>query len=159
MSRRSILVAAAVAVLFAGWYWFRPELAVIDRPVNEALPDTAGAEILLRGTFHSNAHATRGTATVYRLPDGRVVARFTGFATSNGPDVRIYLVAGADVNNRRDVEHGFVSLGALKGNVGDQNYAVPAEVDLSVYRAISVWCRRFSVNFGAAPLRPPGGRL
>jgi hypothetical protein len=25
-------------------------------------------------------------------------------------------------------------------------------VDLSKYRTVSVWCKRFSVNFGAAPL-------
>lgn len=49
---------------------------------------------------------------------------------------------------------GFVSLGALKGNIGDQNYRIPAGIDLSRYRAVSVWCRRFGVNFGAAPLAP-----
>jgi hypothetical protein len=25
---------------------------------------------------------------------------------------------------------------------------------LSKYRTVSVWCKRFSVNFGAAPLTP-----
>ena len=29
-----------------------------------------------------------------------------------------------------------------------------AEVDLAKYRAVSAWCKRFSVNFGAAPLTP-----
>jgi len=28
------------------------------------------------------------------------------------------------------------------------------EVDLAKYRAVSAWCKRFSVNFGAAPLTP-----
>ena len=42
--------------------------------------------------------------------------------------------------------------GALKGNVGDQNYDLPAGVDLTVYRSVTIWCRRFSVNFGTAPL-------
>jgi hypothetical protein len=155
MSRRTLLAAAALATAVLAWYWFRPERAVIDRQVSEALPEIAGAEIVLWGTFHSNAHDTRGTATLYRLPDGRLVARLTEFETSNGPDVQIYLVAAEDVNDPRDVERGFVNLGALKGNVGDQNYVVPPGTDLSRYRAISVWCRRFAVNFGAAPLRPP----
>jgi hypothetical protein len=48
----------------------------------------------------------------------------------------------------------FVELGSLKGNVGDQNYDVPTETDLSKYRAVTVWCRRFGVNFGTAPLSP-----
>ena len=47
---------------------------------------------------------------------------------------------------------GFMLLGALKGNVGDQNYEVPADVDLTTYQAVTIWCRRFGVNFGTAPL-------
>jgi hypothetical protein len=49
---------------------------------------------------------------------------------------------------------GFVDLGSLKGNIGDQNYEVPSNVDLSKYRAATIWCKRFSVNFGTAPLNP-----
>jgi hypothetical protein len=105
---------------------------------------------LASGRFHSNAHPTQGQATVYRLPDGRRVLRLTGFETSNGPDVRVYLVAADDVQDDRVRDH--VDLGALKGNIGDQNYDIPTEVDLGRYRSVSIWCRRFSVNFGAAPL-------
>jgi hypothetical protein len=47
-----------------------------------------------------------------------------------------------------------VELGALKGNQGDQNYDVPESVDLGKYRAVTIWCRRFSVNFATAPLAP-----
>jgi len=108
---------------------------------------------LAGGRFHSNAHETNGLATIYRLPDGRRVLRLTQFATSNGPDVRVYLVAAGDVRDEAAAKQaGFVDLGALKGNIGDQNYDVPAGLDLSRYRAVSIWCRRFSVNFGAAPL-------
>ena len=108
---------------------------------------------LAGGRFHTNAHKTDGLATIYRLPDGRRVLRLTEFATSNGPDVRVYLVAAGDVQSEDAAKQaGFVDLGALKGNIGDQNYDVPAGLDLSKYRAVSIWCRRFSVNFGAAPL-------
>lgn len=155
MSRRTIVIAAALLVAVAGWYWFRPERALIDRAVSEAAPAGEGAEVVLRGSFHSNAHETRGTAAVHRLADGRLVLRFTQFATSDGPDVQIYLVASDDVRDERDLDRGFISLGTLKGNVGDQNYGIPPGTDLSRYRAVSVWCRRFAVNFGAAPLLPP----
>jgi hypothetical protein len=47
---------------------------------------------------------------------------------------------------------GFVTLGVLKGNVGNQAYPVPADVDLARFRAVTVWCRRFGVNFATAPL-------
>jgi hypothetical protein len=50
---------------------------------------------------------------------------------------------------------GFVEVAPLKGNVGDQNYELPANIDLSKYRAATLWCRRFGVNFGTAPLMAP----
>ncbi len=108
---------------------------------------------LVSGRFHTNAHETKGVATIYRLDDGRRVLRLTEFATSNGPDVRLYLVAASDVQKEDAAKRaGIVDLGALKGNIGDQNYDVPEGLDLTKYRAVSIWCRRFSVNFGAAPL-------
>ena len=108
---------------------------------------------LASGQFHSNAHETRGSVTVFRLADGRRVLRLTEFATSNGPDVRVYLVAAADVQDEAAAKAaGFVDLGPLKGNIGDQNYDVPADADLNKYRTVSIWCARFGVNFGTATL-------
>ena len=99
------------------------------------------------------AHETVGTATVYRLADGAKVLRLTEFQTSNGPDVHVYLVAAADAKDNATVKRAdILDLGAIKGNVGDQNYALPADADLGKYRAITIWCKRFGVNFGTAPL-------
>ena len=47
---------------------------------------------------------------------------------------------------------GFVEIAPLKGNIGDQNYELPASLDLGKYHAVTIWCKRFSVNFGSAPL-------
>jgi Electron transfer DM13 len=47
---------------------------------------------------------------------------------------------------------GFVELGVMKGNQGDQNYDVPETVELAQHRTVTIWCKRFSVNFGSAPL-------
>lgn len=156
-TRKSILIGTALVAGAALWYLFRPEALVVDRTVSEPFPAMAQSapamKELASGRFHSNAHETRGLATIHRLPDGRRVLRLTEFATSNGPDVRVYLVAAGDVQDEDAAKQaGFVDLGALKGNIGDQNYDVPAGVDLSRYRSVSIWCRRFSVNFGAAPL-------
>jgi len=160
MKRRSLIVAAAFVVAVVGWYLFRPERLVVDRSVDESFPLTATTAhassspvVLSRGDFHGVAHETRGVATVYRVPGAKRVLRLTGFETSNGPDVQLYLVASADAKDNDTVTNaGFVNLGALKGNVGDQNYDIPADVDLGKYRAVTVWCRRFGVNFGTAPL-------
>jgi hypothetical protein len=42
----------------------------------------------------------------------------------------------------------------IKGNVGDQNYMLPSDLNMAKYRAVSIWCKRFSVNFVAAALEP-----
>ena len=159
-----ILLGIGGALLGAAWYLFRPERAFIDKRVDEALPSSVSraasasneAAPIARGRFHSVAHETRGTATIYRLADGRRVLRFSEFETSNGPDVQVYLVAAPDSNDNDTVtKAGFVHVAALKGNVGDQNYDLPADLDLAKYRSVTIWCRRFAVNFGTAPLAAP----
>jgi Electron transfer DM13 len=173
--RRSILVGTALVAGALLWYLFRPDALVISKTVNESFPAAEAAMAspsamadahqtdqmsndekpvqLASGRFHTNAHETKGLATIYRLVNGRRVLRLTEFSTSNGPDVRVYLVAAKDVEQEDAAKQaGIVDLGALKGNIGDQNYDVPEGLDLSKYRAVSIWCRRFSVNFGAAPL-------
>lgn len=175
--RRSILVGTALVAGGLLWYLFRPDALVISKTVNEPFPamqesgssmsqmsemahstmsSSSAMEELASGRFHTNAHETKGLATIYRLDDGRRVLRLTEFSTSNGPDVRVYLVAADDVQEEDAAKRaGVVDLGALKGNIGDQNYDVPEGLDLTKYRVVSIWCRRFSVNFGAAPLANP----
>lgn len=111
-------------------------------------------QVLLTGRFESRAHEGRGLVQVLEMAGGERVLRFTEFETLNGPDLQVYLLGSASAAGKSDLAlAGFVSLGPLKGNVGDQNYAVPVGLDLSKYSAVSVWCRRFGVNFTTATLR------
>jgi Electron transfer DM13 len=152
--RRRIWVAGLVVVGAIGWYLFRPERLFVKTRVNESLP-TGPVRSLLSGQFHSIAHETHGTATVHDLAAGRRVLRLTEFSTSNGPDVRVILVAANDAGDDEAVtKAGYVELGKLKGTQGDQNYDIPADLDLGKYRAVTIWCHRFSVNFATAPLTP-----
>jgi hypothetical protein len=154
MSKPARLVSLTLAILAlaAGWYLFRPERAFLDRTVSEAAPEP-DATVLLAGDFEPREHEGRGRAEIIRLADGRRFLRFTDFATLDGPDLQVYLLGRPDVSGGDDLEAaGYLSLGALKGNQGDQNYEIPAEVDLFRYPAVSVWCRRFAVNFTTAPL-------
>ncbi|HLL77099.1 MAG TPA: DM13 domain-containing protein [Pyrinomonadaceae bacterium] len=161
MSRKLIVVVAALIFAGGAWYAFRPERLFVNQTVSEQFPVASAAAAstkeLASGSFHKVAHDTRGTATVYELPGGRRTLRLANFETSNGPDVRVYLVAAGDAADSETVKQaGFVEVGALKGNIGDQNYDLPAGVDLGKYRAVTIWCRRFGVNFGTAPLGAPG---
>jgi hypothetical protein len=49
---------------------------------------------------------------------------------------------------------GFVYPGVIEGKIEDQNYRLAGGLDLSKYRAVSIWRKLFSVNFGTAALRP-----
>lgn len=182
MQNRNVWIGLiVVAALAGGWYLFRPERLFVNQTVAETLEsaqapadatpsmtameatestqamESAGGPVVLRtGMFHDGSHHTMGAATVHRFADGRRVLRFTGFATSNGPDVQVYLVAADDARDNETVTRaGFVHIAALKGNQGDQNYDLPADLDLDKYRAVTIWCRRFGVNFGTAPLTAP----
>ena len=153
-----MVVPVLLIAVFVAWYAFRPERLFANKYVDEKLPNangTSAPQFLESGAFHSVIHPTQGTATIYQMGDKKRVLRFTNFSTSNGPDVHVYMVAADDAKDAAAVENaGFVDLGVIKGNIGDQNYALDSDLDLGKYRAVSVWCKRFSVNFGAAALRP-----
>lgn len=155
---RNAVIALGIIVIIIAWYLFRPEKLFINQSVNEEL-QTASTErsdsprLITEGSFHGVAHETRGTAGIYELPDGKRVLRLTSFETSNGPDVRVFLGAAQDANDNDTVtKAGYVELGSLKGNIGDQNYEIPSDIDLAAYNSVTIWCKRFGVNFGTAPL-------
>jgi hypothetical protein len=157
MKRKTLIYGVVILAAIAAWAAFRPERIFVNAKVNETMPTAtttngAGA-VLASGSFHSVAHDSSGDASVYQLADGKRILRFTNFKTSNGPDVHVYLVGAKDAGDSDTVKKaGFIELGSLKGNIGDQNYEVPADLDLAKYRAVTIWCKRFSVNFGTAPL-------
>lgn len=159
------LVALVVVLLIT-----RPWLALIDVRVDDALPPVATEQPevtpsatpdpvpvqLASGTFVSHAHDTTGSAYIIENPDGSRVLAIEGLATTNGPDVHVWLSA-SDVVEGFDgsFEAGsasYVDLGLIKGNLGDQVYEIPADVDLTQYRSVALWCVQFSVSFGAAQL-------
>ncbi len=124
----------------------------IDAPAPAAGAAPRASNVRLReGRFESVAHPARGTATAIRLAGGGRVLTLTGFEVDNGPDLRLYLVAGP-ARSEGEVRDS-VDLGALKGNRGDQQYRLPAGVDLERYSTVVVWCRAFSVLFARAPTR------
>ncbi len=108
------------------------------------------------GSFISRSHPSSGTAAV--LTDGtQTFLRFDDdFATDNGPDLNVYLSAAGPNDSVGELGSDFIDLGDMKGNIGAQNYEVPAGTDLGRYRTVVIWCVRFSVAFGAAELAPVG---
>ncbi|MEU8071196.1 DM13 domain-containing protein [Micromonospora sp. NPDC049151] len=181
----SVLAVVAVAGLGVSLYLFQPWRLATDREVRETLPTvaepqpagttgppasgTAGPSptgatpadvVLAAGDFVTHEHDTSGRAQLVRLADGRRQLLLRGLDTSDGPDLRVWLTDRKVQSGRAGwqvFDDGrFVELGRLKGNIGDQAYDIPASVDLDGLRSVSIWCKRFAVSFGAAPLAPAG---
>ncbi len=180
-----VLVAGLVAVA-AALYWFQPWRLWVDETVQDAFPAAAsepqlpapeprlpaspppgsasrpaGPVELVTGTLISHEHPTSGTVRVLRAADGSLVLRLEDLATSSGPDVHVWLT-DAPVKPGKDGWALFddgkhFDAGKLKGNKGNQNYALPAGTDLSGYTSVSLWCDRFNVSFGATELVGPRG--
>ncbi len=108
--------------------------------------------ILSTSPFRSLGHATSGRAVALELADGRRFLRLIDLRTSNGPDLFVYLSRAAVDAPRDTFDDDFVSLGRLRANQGNQNYAIPVGVALDRYQSVVVWCRRFAYAFGAAAL-------
>ena len=126
-----------------------------DEPTPEATPKRT---ITAEGTFISHEHPTAGTARIITLEDGSRVLRLVGLDTDNGPDLKVWLAAAPVIEGRDGWfvfdDDDYLSLGALKGNKGNQNYPIPDDADISDLTSVTIWCERFSVSFGAAELQP-----
>jgi hypothetical protein len=173
-------VAVVVCVGVAGLVlvWFQPQKLFIDERVDQALPTAAPREAtslpdrsddlpattappagpvdLAAGEFVSLDHSTSGTARVLELTDGRRFVRLEGFETDNGPDLYVYLSTNPAGGPEGAFDDRFADLGRLQGNIGDQNYEIPDDVEPATYSSVVVWCDRFDSAFGAADLTPGG---
>lgn len=106
------------------------------------------AKILLTGTFvgaGDGFHNAEGISKIIQIENDTNILRLENLKATNGPDLYVYLSTGKTATD-------FISLGRLKGNIGNQNYAIPSGTDLTKYNTVLIWCRAFSVLFGSARL-------
>ena len=123
-------------------------------------PATASAQgtqpvLLASGQFGAvdGLHKGQGSARLFRLSDGQRILRLEEFKVTNGPDLYVYLSGHAAPRNSGQLhEGGALEVGRLKGNIGNQNYALPADVDLSKFKSVVIYCKQFSVIFSTAEL-------
>jgi len=112
-----------------------------------------GPTIFKSGSFvgADRIHQAGGLASII-TQGAQSILRFENFSVTNGPQLRVYLSTTENPTNR-DGLGDFIDLGKLKGNVGNQNYIIPDDVDLSQYNSVVIYCKPFHVVFGSASLR------
>lgn len=171
----AIVASVAAIGLVIGAMILQPWLLFVDVEVSDAIPVTvesptarpepvvsatpeppAGPVVLSAGELLSHEHETSGSVRIIAEEDGSRLLVLENLSTSSGPDVHVWLSAAPVVAGfdgwflAADPAH--VDLGAIKGNLGNQVYEIPAEVDLSQFPSVYLWCVQFSVSFGAATL-------
>lgn len=125
-----------------------------DTTMNDAMPESNDPAILSQGTFvdADSFHQGEGAATIYTLADGSHVLRLEDFMVTNGPALRVILSTNPTPTNQSNIGEDYIDLGALKGNMGNQNYDIPADVDLSQVQSVVIYCQPFHVVFSTATL-------
>ncbi|MFN2496169.1 MAG: DM13 domain-containing protein [Pseudonocardiaceae bacterium] len=171
-----VLLTMMVVLLAVGLWAFEPWRLWTRSTVDETLPDAgvAGAPVappaapgappaapvapaepvvLAEGQFVTQEHQTTGVARVIELADGSRFIRLEGFSTSDGPDLHVWLTdqtAGGEWGKYDDGR--YLALGELKATDGNQNYVIPPDAGLTGLTSVVIWCDRFNVAFGSAPL-------
>ena len=132
-------------------------IAKVNMEAMEDMPDEmAEAERVSSGSFRDadSFHKGSGSASIYRLPGGESVLRFEDLNVTNGPDLHVLLSTHPDPTSKQELgEAGYITLGQLKGNRGNQNYDIPANTDLDSVGSVIIYCMPFHVIFSVALLQ------
>jgi len=139
-----------------------PWRVVIEEQVDTALEEpplpamsAAGSKELAQGKFYGIERGGNGTATLYRLANGRLALRMEGFKTSANTGLFVWV---SDARRPRNTKQAFrsehVSISNLKSTLGDQNYLLPRSLDAAGVRSIVIWCEPIRIAYAAASLAP-----
>jgi hypothetical protein len=127
---------------------------MMDKPMDDdMMPAEDEWMVVGEGQFAGadSFHMGSGRAAVFEQ-GGQRVLRLEDFSVTNGPDLHVILTKESDPSGQPEVGEEYIDLGALKGNVGNQNYEIPAGVDLSTYSGVVIYCVPFHVVFATATL-------
>jgi hypothetical protein len=118
----------------------------------EAVPADAPIVVGL-GEFQDGDgfHQGSGNATLFQGPDGAYLLRFDDFTVTNGPDLHVLLSTNPAPSDHASLD-SYLDLGSLKGNIGSQNYTLPADIDVTQFKSVVIYCLPFQVIFATATL-------
>lgn len=130
---------------------------MVEEEMMEAMGAMLAPEAVKTGQFRDgdSFHKGSGDATIWNLGTDGFVLRFEDFNVINGPDLRVLLTTHPDPMSRGDVhadDVDYFELGKLKGNIGNQNYLIPNDLNVDDYHSVVIYCKPFQVVFSVAPL-------
>lgn len=165
---KKLLIKSFFAIAICGFILWATIPLFVDKEVSESAPDQATTIPASSSTINytetepkvtppvdeplerisefegRNNYDAEGTVKLIEDTSGKRYVRFEdNFRADNGPDLIVYIGT---------VEDRGTSLGALKGNIGAQNYEIPDGLDLATVDTIRVFCRAFNADFAIATL-------
>ncbi len=154
--RRKIVLAGGLIVVAAAW-------AGCDTVVREELPFPKPSQqrlaqmpekVLAQGRLKDadSSHRGSGGVTIYRLSKDTHLVRLEDIKVTYGPGLHVLLASHPAPAGPADLKGGYLDLGALKGNIGSQNYPIPAGTDVSIFKSVVIYCIPFHVVFATATL-------
>jgi hypothetical protein len=117
------------------------------------------ATIISSGTFVSGEYKTEGRASITRKDGKSFIELNQSFKTSeSGSDLVVILHRANNViSSTKPPYHSlkegdYIVLDPLKKYSGSQTYSIPDNINLTEYKSVAIWCRKFNATFGAATL-------
>ena len=139
----SVLQGEVKLTIEASGPWKATVEQQVDTPLDEPpLPEMAAAQVLGRGDFYNVDKTGKGTAILYRLPDGRRALRFEpGFEVANDPDLVVWLSEATGARTSKEFDDSpHVEIAALKSTKGSQNYILPNDLPISRIGSVALYC-------------------
>ena len=152
--KRLLFGTASLIVLASSVTSFSAEARVNTQTVRNSTSSTliAEATVLATGSFVNADKSASGTAKIINKDGKRYVKLASDFTTVSGPALKVIL-HNSDVVGSNIPESSYISVGILQETSGEQLYEIPANVDLSDYKSVAIWCEEFNVTFGYATLQ------
>jgi Electron transfer DM13 len=117
-----------------------------EEPLFESPTITETDSLVSSSRFTSQgSYQVSGDLNIY-LVDSMYIIEFADFRSSSGPALEVWLSEGISPTRQ-------VSLGKLKSTSGNFFYTLSlSKNEFSRFTHVLIWCERFSVGFGYAPV-------
>ena len=148
---KKVIIGIIVLIIVALAYWIGVPLFT-DKKVSEELDfsaEEAQPVLVLRGLFQGfdRIHTGGGNVSVLKVGEKYIIRFEENFNVANGPALVVGFGKDGEYIKGSDIAE-------LKGNIGSQNYEVPANININDYNEVWIWCKAFSVGFAKAKLTP-----
>lgn len=139
-------ILTAFAIFFVGLITCSSCKKASTNFINESLITDTTAILKYEGTFTSGPYGTvSGKARIY-LKQNKYTAALENFASSNGPDLKVYL-------SKELLPLNFIKLSDLRSTNGNQLYNINGTPDFTQYKYVLIHCEQYNHLFGSAEIR------